>query len=96
MGIRITKKIIGTKIPLFEIKNENVLKKLKIESVAKAKELYELYKEKDEEYFNTKVLSILKDNEVIIPGGNDYIKADDSVIVISKDHLLDDLSDILE
>lgn len=62
---KITRKIIGTKIPLFEIKNENVLNKLKIESVSKAKELYELYKEKDEKYFNSKVLSILNKNITI-------------------------------
>jgi trk system potassium uptake protein TrkA len=45
---------------------------------------------------NILIAAIIRDNEVIIPGGNDFIKADDSVIVISKDHLLDDLSDILE
>ena len=43
---KITKKIIGSKIPIFETKNENVLKNLKLESISKAKELYELYKEK--------------------------------------------------
>ena len=59
---KITKKIIGGKIPIFETKNENVLKNLKLESISKAKELYELYKEKDEEYFNTKVLAILNKN----------------------------------
>ena len=45
---------------------------------------------------NILIAAIIRENEVIIPGGNDFIKADDSVIVISKDHLLDDLSDILE
>ena len=59
---KINKKIVGTKIPLFEVKNENDLKKLKAESVSKAKELYELYKEKDEKYFNSKVISILNKN----------------------------------
>ncbi len=59
---KINKKIFGAKIPLFEIKNENTLKKLKIESLAKTKELYELYKEKDEKYFYSKVLSILNKN----------------------------------
>ena len=62
---KINRKIIGTKIPLFEIKNENDLKKLKIESLSKAKELYELYKEKDEEYFNSKVLTILNKNVTV-------------------------------
>ena len=41
------------------------MKKLKIESVSKAKELYELYKEKDEEYFKTKVLAILNKNTTV-------------------------------
>jgi hypothetical protein len=59
---KINRKIIGTKIPIFEIKNENDLKQLKIESVSKAKELYELYKENDQEYFNSKVLSIFNKN----------------------------------
>lgn len=45
---------------------------------------------------NILIAAIIRENEVIIPGGNDFIKAEDSVIVISKDHLLDDLSDILE
>lgn len=62
---RITKRILGTKVSIFEVKNENILKKLKIESVSKAKELYELYKEHDEEYFNTKVLSILNKNTTV-------------------------------
>lgn len=62
---KITRKIIGSKIPLFEIKNENVLNRLKIESVSKAKELYELYKEHDEKYFNSKVISILNKNSTI-------------------------------
>ena len=62
---RITKKIIGSKLPLFETKDENILNKLKIESVSKAKELYELYKEKDEKYFMSKVLSILNKNITI-------------------------------
>ncbi len=45
---------------------------------------------------NILIAAIIRENDVIIPGGNDFIKADDSVIVISKDHLLDELTDILE
>ena len=45
---------------------------------------------------NILIAAIIRENDVIIPGGNDFIKANDSVIVISKDHLLDELSDILE
>ena len=59
---KINKKIIGSKHSLFESKSESTLNKLKIESVSKAKELYELYKEKDEKYFDSKVLSILNKN----------------------------------
>ena len=62
---KITKKIIGSKNSIFESKSESTLNKLKIESVSKAKELYELYKEKDEKYFDSKVLSILNKNITI-------------------------------
>ncbi len=41
------------------------VKDLKVESVVKAKELYELYKKKDEAYFNEKVLSVLSSNMTI-------------------------------
>ena len=44
---------------------------------------------------NILIAAIIRENDVIIPGGNDFIKEKDSVIVISKDHILDDLSDIL-
>ncbi len=45
---------------------------------------------------NILIAAIIRDNEVIIPRGNDMIQENDSVIVISKEHMLDDLSDILE
>ena len=41
------------------------VKDLKVESVLKAKELYELYKKYDEAYFNEKVLSVLTSNMTI-------------------------------
>jgi len=56
---KINKKIYGGKPGIFEFKNDRDLKNLKMESVLKAKELYELYKKYDEEYFNEKVKSIL-------------------------------------
>ena len=62
---KINKKIFGGKLSFFEVKNEQNLKLLKIESVAKTKELYELYKENDEKYFYSKVLSILNKNITI-------------------------------
>jgi len=59
---KINRKIFGGKLPFFETKNENKLKMLKTESIAKTKELYELYKVYDEKYFYSKVLSNLNKN----------------------------------
>lgn len=59
---RINKKIFGGKFLFFAQRNENSIKSLKIESVAKTKELYELYQKYDEKYFYSKVLSILNKN----------------------------------
>lgn len=56
---KFNKKIFSGKIGFFKSRNENAIKKLKINSVKKAKELSELYKEYDKEYFKDKVLSIL-------------------------------------
>ena len=55
---KINKRIFGNKSFILA-KNESSLKQLKIDSVSKAKELYELYKEYDKEYFKDKVLAIL-------------------------------------
>lgn len=62
---KINKKISGGKFPFFEIKNEKNIKLLKTESIAKTKELYELYKTYDEKYFISKVLSNLDKNITI-------------------------------
>ena len=56
---KLNKKIFSGKPGFFEFKSDNALKQLKIESVYKAKELYELYKTYDKEYFKDKVLAIL-------------------------------------
>ncbi len=45
---------------------------------------------------NILVAAIIRDNNVIIPKGTDMIQENDYVIIITKDHVLDDLSDILE
>ena len=46
---------------------------------------------------NILIASIVRNSKVIIPGGMDEIKADDSVIVITlNSQRLDDLDDILE
>lgn len=56
---KLNKKIFGGRPGFFEFKTDRDLKQLKAESVLKAKELYELYKIYDKEYFKDKVLSIL-------------------------------------
>ena len=42
------------------------------------------------------IAGIIRNNEVIIPSGNDVIMLNDRVIVVCKNEILDDLSDILE
>lgn len=44
----------------------------------------------------TLIATIVRKNEIIIPHGNDVIKAGDSVILIVKDRKLSDLNDIVE
>lgn len=56
---KMNRSILGRKGGLFNFKNYSDLKRLKTESVYKAKELYELYKKYDEEYFKDKVMRIL-------------------------------------
>lgn len=45
---------------------------------------------------NFLVCAIVRDNKTIIPSGNDFIKEDDTVIVISRLSNVDDLNDIFE
>ena len=45
---------------------------------------------------NCLVACIIRENEVIIPGGNDSIKLGDNVIVVTTHKNFDDLTDILE
>lgn len=56
---KLNKKIYGGKPGLFTFKSDQELKNLKMETVLKAKELYELYKKYDEEYFNDEVAQVL-------------------------------------
>ena len=44
---------------------------------------------------NILIAGIIRNKKTIIPGGNDVILPDDRVIVVSHDHQLHDLSDIL-
>ena len=62
---KINKKIFGGKHSIFDFKSNVDVKKLKIESVYKAKELYELYKEYDQAYFKSQVLKILSNTLTI-------------------------------
>lgn len=73
---RINKKIFSGKPGFFEFKSDNDLKHLKRESVIKAKELYELYKTYDEEYFKDKVMSILSNTLTIMDVLNLYYSFD--------------------
>ena len=45
---------------------------------------------------NILICGIMRERKVIIPGGDDYFKDGDSVIVISKDHQFSNIEDILE
>lgn len=42
------------------------------------------------------VAGIIRNGEVIIPSGDDMIKLNDSVIIVTTNQFLDDLDDILE
>ena len=44
---------------------------------------------------NILVAGIIRGKKTIIPGGDDVILSDDRVVVVSSDHKLSDLSDIL-
>ncbi len=57
--MRLNRKIFGSKPLFFDFKNENNLKALKVESVQKAKELYDLYKVYDQEFFKDKIRTTL-------------------------------------
>lgn len=44
---------------------------------------------------NILIAGIIRGKKIIIPGGNDVIFGDDKVIVVSRDHKLNDIEDIL-
>lgn len=73
---KINKKIFGGKFPFFELKKEKNIKQLKSESIAKTKELYELYKIYDEKYFDSKVLENLNKNITVSDVLNLYYSFD--------------------
>ena len=45
---------------------------------------------------NILIAAIIRGNEVIIPSGNDFVSLDDKVIVVTTNHFLNDLNEILE
>jgi trk system potassium uptake protein TrkA len=45
---------------------------------------------------NILIAAIIRENEVIIPSGNDYIDVDDKVIIVTTNQFLEDLNEILE
>ncbi len=59
---KMNKKIFGGEPMLFDFSKGGAVKKLKIDSIKIAKELYELYRIYDQEYFKEKVLCILNDS----------------------------------
>lgn len=73
---KLNRKIFGGRPGFFEFKSDNDLKHLKIDSVRKAKELYELYKEYDKEYFKDRVLSILNSSITVADVLNLYYSFD--------------------
>ena len=73
---KINKKIFGGKLSFFEFKKDKDLKNLKTDSIAKTKELYELYKQYDEKYFYSKVLQNLNKNVTISEVLNLYYSFD--------------------
>ena len=56
---KLNRKIKGNRNSIFDFKHERDLKELKSQSVIKAQELSELYKQYDEEYFKDKVMDII-------------------------------------
>lgn len=73
---KINRKIFGRTIPFFEINKDKDKKTLKTESIAKTKELYELYKLYDEKYFNSKVIANMNKNITISDVLNLYYSYD--------------------
>lgn len=62
---KLNRRLFSGETVLFESKSNNALKQIRIDSIKQAKELYNLYKEFDQEYFKDKVLSILNSSLTI-------------------------------
>ena len=73
---KINRKILDGKFSLFESRKEKDVKALKTESIAKSNELYDLYKNYDEKYFYSKVLTNINKNMTISEVLNLYYSFD--------------------
>lgn len=92
---RINRKIFGGKTGFFDFKSGDP-KTLKIESIYKAKELYELYKIYDQEYFKDKVMLILDKTLSIADLLNLYYSFDQfKKLEIQKVYNITDYNDII-
>ena len=94
---KINKKIFGGKFSFFEIKKDKDAKTLKKESIAKTKELYELYKIYDEKYFYSKVLTNMNKNITISDVLNLYYSFDYfKKIAIQKAYEMNSYDEIIQ
>lgn len=73
---KLNKKIFSGRPGLFEFRSDSALKQLKMQSILKAKELYELYKTYDIEYFKDKVMMTLNETLTISDVLNLYYSFD--------------------
>ena len=94
---KLNKKIFSGKPGLFEFRSDSALKQLKLQSVLKAKELYELYKTYDVEYFKDKVMMILNDTLTISDVLNLYYSFDYfKKLTIQKVYNITDYDEIIK
>ena len=94
---KLNKKIFGGKLSFLMNRSEEKLKALKIESITKTKELYELYQKYDEKYFTSKVLTILNKNTTVsdvlhLYYSFDYFKK----LTIQKSYETNDYNEIIK
>ncbi len=94
---KLNSKIFGGKPGFFEFNNEKDLRKLKVQSVLKAKELYELYKQYDNEYFRMHVLNIISNTMTVADVLNLYYSFDYfKKIAIRKVYELEDYGEVMK
>lgn len=73
---RTNKKIFNKKTSIFNKNNGSTSKEAKILSIQISKDIYELYKEYDKEYFNSKVISLLSETMTLNDVLNIYYSFD--------------------